>query len=68
MGQGLHCRHGAEIVLFVRYAGSRAMPKLEPNLHRQLPFKNFSQWLPHLVETLTPVPLSALKNLQRRVD
>ncbi|CAE7749360.1 unnamed protein product [Symbiodinium sp. KB8] len=39
VGQGLHCRHGAEIVLFVR----------------QLPFKNFSQWLPHLVETLTPV-------------
>ncbi|CAE7251585.1 unnamed protein product [Symbiodinium sp. CCMP2592] len=38
-GQGLHCRHGAEIVLFVR----------------QLPFKNCSQWLPHLVETLMPV-------------
>ena len=38
------------------------------NLHRQLPFKSFSQWLPHLVETLMPVPLTAWKNLQRRVD
>ncbi|CAE7571875.1 unnamed protein product [Symbiodinium natans] len=42
-GHGLHPSHGAEIVVFVR----------------QLPFNNFSQWLPHIVETLTSVLLIA---------